>query len=97
MSGIVMPQMKRGRGYSHWNPGNPKQKEIAAQLSVPRLLRDRRHANKVINCWANLPNAHNSNHQSRDGEWIDDIDIKPDGRKKEDLEIIEIHLMEVKF
>lgn len=89
-TGFLMPQMKKDRGYSHWNPDKPK--ELHASLGVPRLLQSRRQAVKCISGWAAFPNSKGGGHYSYDGEWIEDIDMKDDGRKKEDLEVIEVYI-----
>jgi hypothetical protein len=88
-TGELMPQMKRDRGYSHWNPDNPKE---INKLGVPRLIDTRRRAVHCINQWAALPNAVKKFSTSYYGEEKEDIDIKPDGRKKEDLEVVEVNL-----
>lgn len=91
-TGELMPQAKRNRGYSHWNPGNTEHK-FDQTLGVPRLIDTRRKAAKCIVEWANLPNGRHSSYQSYDGEWDETVDSKPDGRKREDLEIVEIDLI----
>lgn len=86
VSGKLMPQMKRGRGYSHWNPGNSNAHIVYAELNIPRLLKSEKQANTVINCWFNMPNSRN--------DYDGDIKLgASDGRKKEDLEVITIIMM----
>lgn len=94
-SGEFMPQMKRGRGYSHWNPSNG---ELPKKITgCPRLLPSRKSASRVIIQWNSMPNARYSSYQSHGGDWDYGIDIKNDGRKKEDLEIVEVNIEEVKL
>lgn len=87
-SGEFMPELKRGRGYSHWNPSTNSMPQLAKVIGVPRLLPSRRTAQRVITQWTTLPNAHNT--YDHDGEV--DLDIKDDGRKKEDLEVVEVNI-----
>lgn len=90
----LMPQMLRGRGYTHWNPNIPDRKKIVAELDIPRLMMSRKQAEKVIRHWVAMPNAQASGYQSSTNEWVDDISTKEDGRKADDLEILEITLKE---
>jgi hypothetical protein len=93
-TGELMPQAKRDRGYSHWNPNIPEH-EFKKAIDVPRLISTRRKAARCISMWAANPNArHISSVNSYTGEYDDDIDIKPDGRTASDLEIIEVDLIE---
>jgi len=85
ISGEIMPQMKRDRGYTHWNPGMGSIPEAA--LSIPSLLTSSKLAYRVIVQWACNPNM--SFRYFEDGE---DINIKPDGRKKGDLEVRKVRL-----
>lgn len=88
-TGELMPQMKRDRGYSHWNPDHPKE---INRLGVPRLIDTRRRATKCIIQWCANPNGRRSVSTSYYGEVDDIVDIKPDGRKREDLEVVEVKL-----
>jgi hypothetical protein len=81
----IMPQMKKGRGYTHWNPGNKDAPELKGNAGIPRLIDTRRKAAACINQWVANPNASND----MDG----DIQIKLDNRKKEDLEVVEVELV----
>jgi len=92
-SGEFMPQAKRDKGYSHWNPSNPNTKFIAG-LSVPRLIDTKKRAARCIIHWAVNPNARRSATTSYYGEQNYIIDTKPDGRTKNDLEIVEIDIVE---
>lgn len=92
-SGLLMPQAKRNRGYSHWNPAIVGQVFDLA-LDVPRLLHTRNSAVQCIAQWAACPNGRHTSYQTYDGYDDDGVDCKDDGRKKEDLEIIEVVLVE---
>lgn len=90
----LMPELRRTRGYSHWNPSkpdSPNSLDPEKILGVPRLLPSRRKAQRCIDQWNSIPNGKQG--WTYDGEMVD-VDIKPDGRKKEDLEIIEVNLIE---
>jgi hypothetical protein len=87
-----MPQIKRGKGYSHWNPSNPDAKVSNKLVGVPRLLRTRKGAERCIVQWNAVPNGRQSYRTSYFGEEEYDTEIKNDGRKKEDLEIVEIRI-----
>lgn len=90
-SGELMPQCKRS-GYSNWNPD--KGLVPNTSLGVPRLLDSRRKAARCIVQWNSMPNAHNRYYVgSFDDDGGYDIEVKPDGRKKEDLEIVEVELV----
>lgn len=92
-TGELMPQMKKGRGYSHWNPDNPK--EILANIFIPRLCRDRKHASRIISMWAANPNGrYYVGRMSYYGDEDCGVDIKPDNRQKSDLEIVRVELVE---
>jgi len=98
-TGEFMPELKRTRGYSHWNPAlHDTATHLGRRklLGVPRLFPSRGSAYRSIVQWNAVPNGRQSSHQSYDGEWDDDIDIKPDGRSKDDLEIVEVNI-EVKI
>lgn len=93
-TGELMPQGKKDRGYSHWNPSN-KEHEFIGALSTPRLLDTRRRAAKCIASWAAFPNG--DIHTMTDWETgaSEDVGVRyeRDGRKKEDLEVVEITLI----
>jgi hypothetical protein len=84
-TGELMPEVRR-RGYSHWNPATGKLPDTI--IGTPRLLPSHRMAHRCIVQWAAMPNAKMT--YAWDDE--DEIDIKPDGRKKEDLEVVELEL-----
>ncbi len=83
-TGELMPQMKRDRGYTHWNPDTTI---LTNCLPVPRLLTSVEQARRVIVQWAANPNM-----TVRYFEDGDEVNIKPDGRKKGDLEVRKVHL-----
>ena len=90
-SGEFMPQMRRGKGYSHWNPTTGKLPVLA--IGVPRLISSRRQASRIISQWNSMPNT--AYYPRQEGEY--DLDFKADGRKKEDLEVVEVNIEEVKY
>lgn len=89
-----MPEVKTNGGYSHWNPSNPNMPHDIF-TGAPRLFPMRRKAARCIVQWFVNQNGRRSYHQSGQyGEDFDEIiDIKEDGRKKEDLEVIEVELL----
>jgi len=94
-SGEFMPELRR-TGYTHWNPST---NSIPSTITgCPRLISSRRKAARCIVQWANLPNARE--HQYQSGMYGEDWDIefktKDDGRKKDDLEVVEVNIQEVK-
>ncbi|MGH9977567.1 MAG: hypothetical protein ACRD8Z_17290 [Nitrososphaeraceae archaeon] len=94
-TGELMPLFERNRGYSWWNPSNNKldPKKI---IGVPRLLKSRKQANQVINQWNAMPCAEYRGYTTYSGEYDYDIQINSDGRKKDDLEVVEVIISEVK-
>lgn len=90
-TGEFMPELKRTRGYSFWNPAKVNTLEILGKkvLGVPRLFSTRKRAHGSIVQW-------NANPNSRVGYSLDleddAVNIKPDGRSKEDLEIVEVDI-----
>lgn len=101
-TGLFMPQAKRDRGYSHWNPAvhidSFDKCGMLSALSVPRLIDTRGRAARCIHAWANNPNGRRSlsSPSYYTGEQDDIVDIKPDGRKANDLEVVEVDIIEVK-
>ena len=90
-TGQLMPQSRRNRGYSHWNPSADHKFDQA--LTVPRLLENERTAQRCIAQWAVCPNGKRSGYQSfYDGEWEETIDFKDDGRKRDDLEAVRLKI-----
>lgn len=95
-TGEFMPELERGRGYSHWNPAVEATAHRFMQRKLtgcPRLLSSRGKAARCIAAWNAFPNSYNG--FSRDP--IDDdynIQFKDDGRKKEDLEIVEVVILD---
>lgn len=93
-TGELMPLMRRGKGYSHWNPSNPDSKP-SQRMHVPRVLKSRKQANACIHAWFNNPNARYGGYTNSYGEDDYDVITNDDGRKIEDLEIVEVDLVEV--
>lgn len=93
-----MPQLKKGRGYTFWNPSKVDTREILGHklLGVPRLFPSRRSAHCTIVQWNSMPNARWHSSTSYYGEQDDDVDTKPDDRSKNDLEIVEVNIEEIK-
>lgn len=88
-TGEFMPQAKRNRGYSNWNPA-VADNEFSAALGFPRILQSHAQAQRCINAWNAMPNGHIK--PSYDGD--DDIEIRDDKRSKDDLEVVEIVIVE---
>lgn len=97
-TGEYMPQLERGRGYSHWNPAAVRTVDVFRPrklIGVPRLLPSRRTAAHCIANWNAYPNSYTRSNRG-DG-WNDDPELavgKDDGRKKEDLEIVEVAIVD---
>jgi hypothetical protein len=84
----LFPEVKTRGGYSHWNPDNSKMPNIFKD--VPRLFKTRKTAQKCIIEWFACQNGRRMLMQSNDGEYDDIVNTKEDGRKKEDLEVVEV-------
>lgn len=84
----IMPEMKRGKGYSHWNPGTGAVPSSVEKDSI-RIFYSERQAKQAVSAWASMPNC--SVYYYNDGD--DDYRFKDDGRKKEDLEVVECELI----
>lgn len=96
-TGEFMPELKRTRGYSHWNPAKVDTATHLGRrklLGVPRLFPFRKNAFRSIVQWSCYPNGKTNSHQTYFGEYKEDIDIKPDGRTKADLEIVIVNIEE---
>lgn len=93
-----MPQLERGRGYSHWNPAVIPTIEVFRPrklLGIPRLLPSRRVAARCIVQWVLNPNSYTGYRTSMIfGDDEPDLLSKDDGRKKEDLEIVEVVILD---
>lgn len=83
----LMPQLRRGKGYSHWNPSVSNEK-LAAELPQPRIFMNIQAAKQAVAQWFAMPNAEMREYTTLHGEGDYGICFKEDGRKKEDLEII---------
>lgn len=94
-TGEFMPELAGGRGYSHWNPGKINTTEVFRPRKLtgtPRLIASRGKAHRCIVLWNSIPNARKSTGMTYYGEEDEGVDIKSDGRKKEDLEIVEVSI-----
>lgn len=95
-TGEFMPELRKSRGYSHWNPNKiPTELQFGKKklLGVPRLFPHRQKAHRAIVQWNALPNARIEYGRSDwDGEEEVGIKCKPDGRSKDDLEIVEVNI-----
>lgn len=92
-TGQVMPQMKRGRGYTHWNPTTDA--KVFAATTVPRLFPSERAARKAFDAWINWPNLEHTIVDRWEGGDTDHRDHKDDGRTPFDLEVIPVCLVGV--
>ena len=93
-----MPELERGRGYSHWNPAKVNTAENFTRrklVGTPRLFPNRGSAARSIVQWNAVPNSYNGYRQGPFGSDEPEIQIKDDGRKKEDLEVVEVDITEV--
>jgi hypothetical protein len=88
-TGEFMPELER-RGYSHWNPTTRNYPDN--MTGSPRLLISRRKAERCIIQWAYNPNARQRFTTNYYGEDDIEFEIKPDGRTKTDLEVVEVSL-----
>ena len=93
-SGTLMPEMRSGRGYSHWTPSEPDGTPAAA-LPTPRFLATRRAAINARGQWARgVVTVSEGN--DRDGDYWEEFDVVDVGRKVSDLEIVTFTLVEKK-
>lgn len=93
-TGEFMPELKR-RGYSHWNPDKAETATGVLKnllIGTPRLFKSIRSAKYAIVGWKSTPNGRYHTYQSHGGDWDEDIHVKPDGRKKEDLLIVKVEI-----
>lgn len=95
-TGLLMPQARKSRGYSHWNPtlqnGDNQVGVMQTALGYPRLFDTRRRAAGAISQWAANPNARFHHSMSYYGEEDNDVISKPDGRSKDDLIVVEVSI-----
>jgi hypothetical protein len=96
-TGEYMPELDRTRGYSFWNPAKVDTVATLGRkvLGTPRLFPSRKSAHRSIVQWNAVPNGHQSASFGPFGEDDIDIKIEPDGRSKDDLEIVEVDIIEV--
>ena len=91
-TGELMPLVKTRGGYSHWNPDNlDMPKKIF--FNIPRILESKRQASQCIAQWFSCQNGRNRYCQDFDGNYDSFVDFKPDNRKKEDLEVVEVNII----
>ncbi len=95
-SGEFMPELKKGSGYTHWNPSSIESIKGRKLIGTPRLFRSLKHANGSISRWNTQPNSRVKYVSDPYGEDVIN-DIKPDGRKEEDLEVIEVKIEEIRI
>lgn len=94
-TGEFMPELKRTRGYSHWNPAKVDTAGHLGKklLGIPRLFPRRNSAFRAIVAWNAMPNGRVHGFQSYEsGEWDENISSKDDGRSKDDLEVVEVNI-----
>ena len=90
LTGKLMPQMRRDKGYTHWNPGINSCPDSA--LDTPRLIMSKESAKRIITQWYVHPNM--TIYYYEDGNGGDmNYHATPDGRKKEDLRILRVQLV----
>lgn len=94
-TGEIMPALARNRGYSWWNPANNKL-DPNRILGTPRILKSRKQASRVIVQWNSMPCSKATYITNYKGEVDDSIETSSDGRSKNDLEIVEVLIIEVK-
>lgn len=95
-TGQLMPQMKNGKGYTHWNPSGGK--IVRKALPIPRIFNTELDARRTISQWAANPNAYmalepDTWYGPGEGYYLDS---KPDGRSKNDLKVVKMSLRKVK-
>ena len=94
-TGQIMPQMKRGRGYSHWNPAKVLAETLYSATNIPRLLTSLKQARKCRQLWSQYPNAATTKYETAmyGGGKVGDMLTKSDGRKLDDLEIVAVYVV----
>jgi len=95
-TGEFMPELRRGRGYSHWNPAKVDTASHFGRrklIGTPRLFSSRGSAYRAIVQWNALPNSYNGYRAGPFGSDEYETQIKPDGRSKDDLEVVEVNIV----
>ena len=91
-TGELMPQMKRTRGYTHWNPSGKELLDNYTHrniMGIPRLFDRLGSANKAAKLWSSMPNAcYTWSGEDNDPE----LKYREDGRKLEDIEVVKVDL-----
>ncbi len=88
----LMPQSIRKSGYTHWNP-SVKETSRDYFLNVPRLFYEKRKASLAASQWFHNPNLARRPNDDNPKNFNLELRIKNDGRKKDDIEIIEVELV----
>lgn len=88
-TGQLMPEMKRSRGYTHWNPNNPEVKRLFNKLETPRLFTKSVDAHRAANYWARMPNQYSHFDGFNEEHYTG---VKEDGRKRTDIVIRVLHV-----
>jgi len=94
-TGEFMPELVKGRGYSFWNPTREDTLNIFTKKKLtgcPRIFASRRKAHRSIVQWNAMPNSRWHTTVSFEGHEDEAVDIKPDGRSKDDLEVVEVNI-----
>lgn len=94
-SGTLMPEMRNGRGYSHWSPSEPDGMPASA-LPTPRFLATRRAAINARGQWARGVVRSVTKGGYLDGDSWEDLQVTDIGRKVTDLEVVTFTLVEKK-
>ena len=98
-TGEFMPELKRGRGYSHWNPSKVDTANHFGRrklIGVPRLFPSWSSAYRTIVQWNALPNSYNGFRSGPFGSDEYEIQTTNDGRSKDDLEVVEVNIEVIK-
>jgi len=91
-SGELMPLTRKNKGYSHWNPSNTTHKMVARIVGVPRLFSSMSNAKRCISSWVTFANSSYRGYTNSHGEDDYDVCENPDGRTKDDLEIVKVEV-----
>jgi hypothetical protein len=91
-TGQFMPQLAR-RGYSHWNPDTPDATTlyVVKTPGIPRLFTTRRAAACCRSQWQQGI-LESRERQTGFDTWETEIRAVPDGRTRDDLEVVPLEL-----
>lgn len=96
-SRLFMPLMKRGRGYTHWNPNTEEGQKVFAETKLPRFFISYDSARRTIDQWKIGILKRTFSHGGYfDEDTSEYLDLKEDGRSKDDLEIVKVRFLEIK-